>query len=122
VKANLRKARWGWYVGYQYSPLMRENDIHWHPTRKSVDRCIRKEKRRKARRDRLAEQNETIDLSSDKSISLERSVLGSLWLYVDWDYLTKKLTREEKDCWADAVDEWRASLGDPVEPIERWWR
>lgn len=53
--------------------------------------------------------------------NLATETLGAIWLYVDWRYVTRQLTTEQKELWADAVD----AFGDPehVEPkAERWWR
>lgn len=51
-----------------------------------------------------------------------QDLLGSIWLYVDWQYVTRQLTTEQKKLWADAVD----ASGDPNyrhEPkADRWWR
>lgn len=54
-----------------------------------------------------------------------RDLLGSIWLYVSWPYVTKQLTTKQKELWADAVDAWNAALegGETVRPVaERWWR
>lgn len=55
-----------------------------------------------------------------------RELLGSIWLYVDWLYVTKKLTTGQKDLWADAVDatSMAAQAADGYEPrpvAVRWW-
>jgi hypothetical protein len=48
-----------------------------------------------------------------------RELLGAIWLYVDWRYLTKQMTTEQKELWADAVD----AFAEPQEgKAERWWR
>lgn len=50
-----------------------------------------------------------------------RDMLGEIWLYVKWRYVTGKLTTEQRELWADAVDE----FGDPQDrgpKAERWWR
>jgi hypothetical protein len=50
-----------------------------------------------------------------------RELLGCIWLYVDWRYVTKQLTTEQKNLWADAVD----NFGDPENrgaKADRWWR
>lgn len=44
-------------------------------------------------------------------------LLGSLWLYLDWRYVTRQLTTEQKVLFADAVD--ASSDAGPV--AERWW-
>ena len=54
-------------------------------------------------------------------------LLGSIWLYVNWRYVTKQLTTEQKELFADAVDAHSARLnaGEPeidLHPVERWWR
>jgi hypothetical protein len=51
-------------------------------------------------------------------------LLGSLWLYVNWPYVTGQLTTVQKNLWADAVDRWHARLNptENVHPIaDRWW-
>jgi hypothetical protein len=50
-----------------------------------------------------------------------RELLGSIWLYIDWRSVTRHLTTDQKNLFADAVD----TSGDPNdrEPrAERWWR
>jgi hypothetical protein len=55
-------------------------------------------------------------------------LLGSIWLYIPWQYVTKQLTTEQKDLFADAVDAWsmRLNAEDPDLHAEsvtrRWWR
>jgi len=46
-----------------------------------------------------------------------RELLGSIWLYVKWHYVTKQLTTEQKNLWADAID----ATGEPGTKAERWW-
>lgn len=77
------------------------------------DWCARFEAAEASRRDWAAEAAESEVRFQD--------LLGSIWLYVDWRYVTKQLTTEQKELWADAVD----ASGDPDyrEPkAERWWR
>ena len=53
-------------------------------------------------------------------VTAQRELLGVLWLYVDWRYVTRQLTTEQKNLWADAVD----AFGDPDDAgpkAERWW-
>jgi DNA repair exonuclease SbcCD ATPase subunit len=60
------------------------------------------------------------DELTEKIYQLEH-MLGAIWLYVKWRYVTKQLTTEEKELWADAVDK----FGDPDDrgpKAERWWR
>lgn len=47
-----------------------------------------------------------------------RELLGVLWLYVDWRYVTKQLDTEQKNLWADCVD---ATPGSDGTRAERWW-
>lgn len=50
-----------------------------------------------------------------------RELLGCIRLYVNWRYVTKQLTTEQKELWADAVD----AFGDPECPgpgVDRWWQ
>ncbi|MFI6496876.1 hypothetical protein [Nonomuraea typhae] len=52
-------------------------------------------------------------------------LLGSVWLYIGWRYVTKQLTTEEKEMFADAVEasERRLNKGfDPPLVVDRWWR
>jgi hypothetical protein len=49
-----------------------------------------------------------------------KELLKAIWLYVKWYYVTKQLTTEQKDLWANAIDE----KGDPEDggsTAERWW-
>jgi hypothetical protein len=60
------------------------------------------------------------DEMSEKIYALEE-LLGAIWLYVNWHYVTKQLTTEQKELWANAVDKY----GDPEDrgpKAERWWR
>lgn len=53
------------------------------------------------------------------AVSPYREMLGAIWLYVDWRYVSKQLTTEQKELWADAVD----AFGEPQDgKAERWWR
>ena len=49
-----------------------------------------------------------------------QDLLASIWLYVKWRYVTKQLTTEQKEMWADAVE----AASDPEAPTvaDRWWR
>lgn len=50
----------------------------------------------------------------------ELDLLGAIWLYVDWRYVTRQLTTEQKTLWADAVD----VFGDEADhgaKADRWW-
>lgn len=52
-----------------------------------------------------------------------KELLASIWLYVKWHYVTKQLTTEQKNLWADAIDEVseRNHPGDGTK-VERWWQ
>lgn len=55
----------------------------------------------------------------DQQLALAMDTLGSIWLYVKWRYVTGKLTTEQRELWADAVD----AFGEPQDgKAERWWR
>lgn len=53
-------------------------------------------------------------------------LLHSIWLHVDWRYVTKQLTTDQKEFFADSVEAFshRANEGAPGEPLsmDRWWR
>jgi hypothetical protein len=54
-------------------------------------------------------------------------LLASLWLYINWYFVTRQLTTPQKELFADAVDAFhaRANAEDPgndAQPVERWWR
>lgn len=53
-----------------------------------------------------------------------QDLLGCVWLYIKWQYVTKQLTTEQKELFADAVDAWSLRLNDGGEStkVERWWR
>lgn len=56
-----------------------------------------------------------------------RDLLGAIWLYIPWHFVTKQLTTEQKELFADAVDACSARLNaeDPdlaAGPAQRWWR
>jgi hypothetical protein len=56
-------------------------------------------------------------------------LLASIWLYIDWPYVTRQLTTVQKELFADAVDAHGrrvaeregAGWGEPT-AVERWWR
>jgi uncharacterized protein YeaC (DUF1315 family) len=69
---------------------------------------------------------------ADREATLEEqreqyeNLLGSIWLNIPWHHVTKELTTEQKELFADAVDAWSARLNedDPhwTAPVTRWWR
>lgn len=47
-------------------------------------------------------------------------LLSSIWLYINWRYVTMQLTTPQKTLFADAVDAFEALQGEaPV--ADRWW-
>lgn len=52
-----------------------------------------------------------------------QDLLGAIELYVDWRYVTRQLTTEQKELWADTVEAHgeRAHPGEPT-TVDRWWR
>ena len=50
------------------------------------------------------------------------TLLGAIWLYVDWRYVSRQLTTEQKELWADCVDDWATDEHSPGPVAERWWR
>lgn len=57
-------------------------------------------------------------------------LLGSIWLYIDWHYVTRQLTTAQKDWFADAVVASHRRMNDDDTPEDiadfdrrlRWWR
>lgn len=49
-------------------------------------------------------------------------LLAAIWLYVKWRYVTKQLTTEQKNLWADAVEK-ISEANHPGEgaKVDRWW-
>lgn len=48
-----------------------------------------------------------------------RELLGDIWLYINWRYVTKQLTTEQKELWADVVDR----FGEEADAkADRWWQ
>lgn len=59
----------------------------------------------------------------DMGVDQYRDTLHAIWLYVDWRYITGKLTTEQRELWAEAVETVsRAHHPDEPLEIERWWR
>lgn len=50
-------------------------------------------------------------------------LLGAVWLYISWRYVTKQLTTEQKNLFADSVDAYwrRMDEEDGSARAERWW-
>lgn len=67
----------------------------------------------------LAQATETI-AAKDEEIKKLRKLLHCIWLYADWRYVTKQLTTEQKELWADAIaqDPW----DNEVTEVDRWWK
>ncbi len=51
------------------------------------------------------------------------TLLHSIWLYVDWRYVTEQLETAQKELWADVVEA-VSNAHHPDEPmqVDRWWR
>lgn len=60
-----------------------------------------------------------------EQITAYEDLLGSIWLYIGWRYVTKQLTTDQKNLFADAVDtDLRRSdafAADECAPVDRWW-
>lgn len=61
--------------------------------------------------------------AEDVSTEQYEDLLGDIHLYIDWHYITRQLTTEQKEIFADAVEAWGQRL-DPSEghQVDRWWR
>lgn len=53
-------------------------------------------------------------------VAFLNDMLGAIWLYVNWRYVTKQLTTPQKERWADAIE--RAGHPDGGTQADRWWR
>lgn len=85
-------------------------------------------------RDKANRQNESLArrlhlrFQNEQKLSAElggaRDLLGELELYVSWRYITGKLTTEQRELWADAVERWNPDPSDtpPPRQVDRWWR
>lgn len=55
----------------------------------------------------------------------EQRLLAAIYLYIDWRYVTKKLTTEQKNILADAIDAVRRYEyfmdDEEYNPVDRWW-
>ena len=54
-----------------------------------------------------------------------QNLLGDIWLYSNWAYVTRQLTTPQKELWLGAVAAWHKRLG-PGEEFDTdewaWWR
>lgn len=51
------------------------------------------------------------------------ALLSSLWLYIEWRAVTRKLTPDQRELFADAIEAWsRKHNGDDAVRVPRWWR
>lgn len=52
-------------------------------------------------------------------------LLGSIWLYINWEYVTKQLTTEQKELFIQSVGNSSDRLDPDDEPLDResyrWW-
>jgi len=67
--------------------------------------------------------------ADDAATGPYEDLLSSIWLYIDWRYVTRQLTTEQKELFADAVDADSARVAaqegpayGPPSKAERWWR
>lgn len=62
----------------------------------------------------------------DPTPTLTEELLSSIYLYVNWKYVTRQLTTEQKEEWARAIDKTHAYNDamecQPFHPVPRWWR
>lgn len=90
----------------------------------------------------LAEMRDLLNRLADRSDAITRNLnanrtdgptpleaaMHSVWLHGKWSWLTQKMTTEEREAAADAVqrysDKLAADSGETWEPIDslRWWR
>lgn len=66
-------------------------------------------------------------LERARDVKPYQDLLGDIWLYIDWRFVTRQLTTPQKELFADAVDRdvMRSQAEDGEEPhpvAERWWR
>lgn len=50
-----------------------------------------------------------------------RDMLGEIYLYVGWRYVTKQLTTEQKELWAEALEARWAGMDFEHSLPDRWW-
>lgn len=64
-----------------------------------------------------------LDVDAPSPLAPYKDLLASIWLYVKWRYVTKQLTTEQKNLWADAVEEIseRDHPGEGAD-ADRWWQ
>jgi hypothetical protein len=76
--------------------------------------------------DVLVAANQDMRLRAEVEREAFEDLLGDVWLYIDWRYVTRRLTNEQKELFADSVDasNRRSAAVDRREPteVERWWR
>lgn len=52
-----------------------------------------------------------------------REILAVIYLYVPWRYVTKQLTTEQKNLWADVIDaNYKEVFPDDPAYVPRWWQ
>lgn len=56
-------------------------------------------------------------LTGEPTVAQLQDVLADIYLYIDWRYVTKQMTTENKNLFADAVE--AGSLEDME--VDRWW-
>lgn len=62
------------------------------------------------------------DEPGDPQRAAFEDLLGAVSLYVDWRFITRQLTTEQRNLWADAHDAWAARMGhEQPARADRWW-
>lgn len=105
-------------IGEKGQELERERDLTAE-MRRQIIALVKMSDGLRARLDEAGVRGLAVRQRADDDRAALRELLGSIWLYVDWRYVTKQLTTEQKEMWADAVD----AFGEPeTGKAERWWR
>lgn len=100
----------------------RNKEVQWEATQDAYDRALCYASDLEAK---LGNERVRADKAEAKLAEM-RELLGSIWLYVNWRYVTKQLTTEQKDLWAGEVDAdvMASQAADGYEPhpvADRWW-
>lgn len=101
----------------------RKKEVQWEATQDAYDRALCYASDLEAK---LGDERVRADKAEAERDAM-RDLLGSIWVYVDWLSVTRWLTRERNELWADAVDAavgpGSVSPGETPRPIAvRWWR
>lgn len=67
--------------------------------------------------------------ADEHPIAAYQDLPSSIWLYIDWRYVTRQLTAEQRELFADAVDAEGRRVAEQEGPawgaptrVDRWWR